>query len=73
SQPRRPLTSAPQPRFSSTSVDGYDYFNEFSPTARAGYSICIYHITLPEANRVRRKLGLELLAEQTPARDNHDG
>jgi hypothetical protein len=24
----------------------------------AGYSICIYHITLEDANRVRRELGL---------------
>ena len=29
----------------------------------AGYSIYIYHVTLDEANRVRRKLGLSELTE----------
>jgi 4-amino-4-deoxy-L-arabinose transferase-like glycosyltransferase len=36
----------------------YRYFLNFEPVAMAGYSIYIYHITLDEANRVRRKLGL---------------
>jgi hypothetical protein len=36
----------------------YGYFLEFSPVARAGYSILIYHITTDEANRVRATLGL---------------
>jgi hypothetical protein len=42
---------------------GYDlsYFLQFKPIAWAGYSICIYHITLEDANRVRRELGLPLL------------
>jgi len=36
----------------------YEYFLRFKPVAMAGYSIYIYHITLDEANRVRRELGL---------------
>jgi hypothetical protein len=40
---------------------GYDYFASFQPIAKAGYSIFIYHISLPEANEVRRQMGLELL------------
>jgi len=36
----------------------YEYFLRFNPIATAGYSIYIYHITLDEANRVRRELGL---------------
>jgi hypothetical protein len=30
----------------------------------AGYSIYIYHITLEEANRVRRELGLAELSQE---------
>lgn len=41
----------------------YEYFLEFEPVAMAGYSIYIYHISLDEANRVRRKLGLKELSE----------
>jgi len=41
----------------------YDYFLHFTPVATAGYSIHIYHITVAEANRVRRELGLPELAE----------
>ena len=40
----------------------YRYFLHFRPEAMAGYSIYIYHITLDEANRVRRELGLKELA-----------
>ena len=36
----------------------YRYFLNFQPVAMAGYSIYIYHITLDDANRVRRELGL---------------
>jgi hypothetical protein len=46
--------------------DGYDltYFQHFAPSATAGYSILIYHITFDEANRVRRQLGLpEIVAK----------
>jgi hypothetical protein len=42
----------------------YAYFLHFKPAAMAGYSIYIYHITLDDANRVRRELGLpELTGE----------
>jgi len=36
----------------------YGYFLNFSPIARAGYSIYIYRITVDDANRVRAQLGL---------------
>lgn len=39
----------------------YRYFLNFEPVAMAGYSIHIYHVTLDEANRVRRELGMEEL------------
>jgi 4-amino-4-deoxy-L-arabinose transferase-like glycosyltransferase len=35
----------------------YGYFLEFSPVARAGYSIYIYQISVDDANRVRAQLG----------------
>jgi len=41
----------------------YRYFLNFEPAAMAGYSIYIYHITLEEANRVRREMGLSELQE----------
>ncbi|NQT14620.1 MAG: hypothetical protein HQ582_17820, partial [Planctomycetes bacterium] len=41
----------------------YRYFLRFEPVAMAGYSIYIYHITLDEANGVRRELGPPELAE----------
>ena len=41
----------------------YRYFLNFEPVAMAGYSIYIYHISIDEANRVRRELGLPELAE----------
>jgi hypothetical protein len=45
-----------------TSEDmNYHYFLNFRPVATAGYSIYIYHITIDEANRVRRELGLPKL------------
>ncbi|HID74984.1 MAG TPA: hypothetical protein EYP56_03200, partial [Planctomycetaceae bacterium] len=46
----------------------YTYFQRFRPVATAGYSIYIYHITLEEANRVRRELGLPELAERGAGR-----
>jgi len=36
----------------------YTYFQRFTPVARAGYSIFIYHITPEAANRVRHEMGL---------------
>lgn len=36
----------------------YGYFLEFTPVARAGYSIYVYHVTVEDANRVRRRMGL---------------
>jgi hypothetical protein len=43
-------------------VGFYGYFLNFTPVARAGYSIFIYHISREEADRVRTLLGLPPLA-----------
>jgi hypothetical protein len=48
------------------SLHSFEYFQSFTPVARAGYSILIYHITLDEANAVRRQLGLEELLAERP-------
>jgi hypothetical protein len=48
----------------------YRYFLNFQPVAMAGYSIYIYHITLGEANRVRRNLGLPELKAECVSRQN---
>jgi hypothetical protein len=55
------------------SRDGeYDYFRELEPVGRAGYSIYIYHLTLEEANALRRQYGLpELPAEGREKGDRH--
>ena len=38
---------------------GYDYFlKNFKPVMMVGYSIHIYHLTIDDANRVRRQMGL---------------
>ncbi len=45
-------------------ADGdYLYFLRMQPAAMAGYGFRIYHITLKEANRVRRELGRPLLPD----------
>jgi hypothetical protein len=36
----------------------FTYFRRLQPVATAGYSVYIYHVTLEEANRVRRELDL---------------
>jgi 4-amino-4-deoxy-L-arabinose transferase-like glycosyltransferase len=36
----------------------YEYFLEFEPVDWIGYSMMVFHITVDEANRVRRKLGM---------------
>lgn len=42
----------------------YQYFLDyFDPVGVVAYSIYIYHITLEDANRVRREMGLPLLSE----------
>jgi hypothetical protein len=51
-------------RFYTANAD-FTYFQRFEPVAMAGYSIYIYHVTLEDANRVRRELGLpELNSEE---------
>jgi hypothetical protein len=50
----------------------YDYFGRFfKPVASAGYSIYIYHVTLEEANRVRRELGLPELPKERDREQEH--
>ncbi len=44
----------------------YRCFLRFEPVATAGYSIFIYHITLEDANRVRRELRQPLLRDDRP-------
>jgi hypothetical protein len=39
-------------------TQNYRYFLEFKPVAMAGYSIYIYHVTVEDANRIRRRLGV---------------
>jgi len=57
-------------RFEFISPYRYSFFRHFKPVATAGYSIYIYHITLEEANRVRRQLGLpELPESEQPVRN----
>jgi hypothetical protein len=34
------------------------YFRHFRPVATAGYSVYIYHVTIDEASRLRRQMGL---------------
>lgn len=41
----------------------YRYFLRFDPAAMAGYSIYVYCITLEDANRVRREMGMPVLPE----------
>ncbi len=41
------------------------YFNRLHPVARAGYSIYIYHVSLSDANRLRRELGYPTLLPTT--------
>ena len=60
-----PATFGPLPGWYALSVNEiygrsrqYRYFLNFQPVATAGYSIYIYHITIDEANQVRRELGL---------------
>jgi len=77
----RPPADSPQPGWHAVSVNQihnrsgeYEYFLQFEPVGMAGYSIYIYHVTLEEANRVRRGLGLpELPADWEPPAGAEDG
>lgn len=50
----------------------YNYFLQFEPVARVGYGIYVYHITVDDANRVRRELGLRELTSDSPAETEGD-
>jgi len=60
--------SAPDGRggFHSNRLHTFEYFQSFTPVARVGYSILIYHITSDEANTVRRQLSLEEIQAERP-------
>jgi hypothetical protein len=67
-----PPVNDPQPGWYALSVNylydrekQYRYFLNFEPVDRIGYSIYIYHITLEEANRIRRETGLPEINEET--------
>ncbi len=45
-------------RHFNVSREEFAYFRKLRPIASAGYSIYIYHVTLEEANALRRELGL---------------
>lgn len=40
----------------------FSYFLSFQPKLRVGYSILVYEVTVDQANRVRREMGLPLLS-----------
>ena len=40
----------------------FDYFLQLKPTAMVGYTIYVYHISLDDANQLRRKLGMPELS-----------
>jgi 4-amino-4-deoxy-L-arabinose transferase-like glycosyltransferase len=68
--PGTPQEPGPLPGWYAMSVqrliergDPHAYFWRFQPAAMAGYSIYIYHITLEDANRVRREFGLRGLRD----------
>jgi hypothetical protein len=44
----------------------WDYYEQFTPVEWIGYTMRIYHITLEDANAMRRKYGMPLLP-LTPA------
>ena len=77
----RPPANSPQPGWHAVSVNQihnrsgqYKYFLKFKPVGMAGYSIYIYHVTLDEANRVRRELGMsELPKDRQPPGGGADG
>ncbi|MCZ6914638.1 MAG: hypothetical protein O7C59_09380, partial [Rickettsia endosymbiont of Ixodes persulcatus] len=47
-------------------VPDFTYFQRFKPIGTVAYSYRVYHITLSEANCVRRELGLPALTDGTP-------
>ncbi len=72
-----PSSLGPQPGWHAVSVNDvygyrhndqshgqYMYFQKFEPVDMAGYSIYIYHISIEDANRVRRDLGLPAVASR---------
>ncbi len=51
----------------------FTYFQRFEPTAMAGYSIYIYHLTPAAVDRTRRELGLPPLGDRAKSAELEDG
>lgn len=71
-----PPVNDPQPGWYALSVNyiydrekQYRYFLNFEPVAMAGYSIYIYHVSLEEANWVRREMGLPEIGHSQENKD----
>ena len=63
-----------RPSHEYTEDPSWSYFKHFKRSEQIGYSMYIYHITLDDANRVRRKLGLpELATDGVSQRKNRQG
>ncbi len=67
--PAQLFERGPRPGWYAVNVDRFRrrtgdmaYFFYFEPVATAGYSIYIYHISMEDANQVRRQIGLPELA-----------
>ncbi len=52
-----------QGRMISSAPFAFSYFQRFRPVDRVGYSIFIYHVTVEEANEVRREFGLPTIRQ----------
>lgn len=50
-------------------IDDFAYFRRFTPIAKAGYSIHIFHITPEQADAARREMGLPPLSRTDPKAD----
>ena len=48
-------------------TDQYAYLRPVAPAARIGYSIMIYHLSLEDANRLRRDLGIDEIPQPDSA------
>jgi hypothetical protein len=46
-------------------TDQYAYLRPVTPAARIGYSIMVYHLSLEDANRMRRDLGLDEISQSS--------
>jgi hypothetical protein len=70
-----PWRVVPDGQGGSQTVSGndYAYFLELEPAGMAGYSIYIYDVSLAQANRLRRQLGLEPLLDAASGAGQNGG